>query len=60
MADDGVWKRGGGSYSRSGWRGGRGGRRSRGRGRGGHPLSRAEDGDGDYLMDEAQGSSRQR
>ena len=55
MADDGIWKRGGGSYSNSGRRGGRG----RGRGRGGrpprrggaHPLSRQEDDDGDSYMD---------
>lgn len=62
MADDGIWKRGGGSYSHSGRRGGRGGR-SRGRGRpprrgGAHPLSRFQDDDGDSYMDGEQDTSR--
>lgn len=69
MSDEGgVWKRGGGSYSRP-WRGsrGRGGRgpRNRGRGRdreGAHPLSRAEDedADGGCYMDELETQGRQR
>lgn len=62
-ADDGIWKRGGGSYSHSGRRGGRGGR-GRGRGRpprrgGSHPLNRVEDDDGDSYMDEPETQGKQ-